>query len=105
MSDHYRTGTHWKSTIIRVGTGSPDADGRRSDDELVGYIGDPELAEQVCALLNFQAERAALQDRMRRLLDELANTLNGKPGSHDWSDLPKLAAKLREEVNQGRDLG
>lgn len=104
MSDHYRTGNHWKSTIIRVGTGSPDADGRRSDDELVGYIGDPELAEQVCALLNFQGD-AVTQDRMRVLLHEIANTLNGAPGAHDWSDLAKLVTELREEVNQGRDLG
>lgn len=48
----YRTGGHWGRTIIRVGTQRPDADGRRADDQLVGLMDDPALAERICALLN-----------------------------------------------------
>jgi len=48
----YRTGRHWRRTIIRVGTQPPDADGRRTDDELVGVMDDPALAERICELLN-----------------------------------------------------
>lgn len=47
----YRTGGHWRRTIIRVGTGLPDEHGRRPGDELVGVMDDPELAALVCELL------------------------------------------------------
>lgn len=53
----YRTGTHWGRTIIRAGVQPADATGKRPDDQLVGTMDDPELAERICSLLNFQ-ERA-----------------------------------------------
>lgn len=48
----YRTGQHWGRTIIRVGTQPADAGGRRPDDQLVGVIDDPALAERICELLS-----------------------------------------------------
>lgn len=48
----YRTGAHWGRTIIKVGALQPDGQGRRKDDELVGVIDDPVLAERICTLLN-----------------------------------------------------
>jgi hypothetical protein len=51
----YRTGSHWGRTIVRVGAQPPDVQGRRPDDELVGVVDDPALAERICALLNGEA--------------------------------------------------
>jgi hypothetical protein len=48
----YRPGGCWKRTLVKVGTQPPDEQGRRPDDELVGMVDDPELAERICALLN-----------------------------------------------------
>lgn len=48
----YRTGGHWGRTIIRVGKGLPDANGRRPDDELIGLMDDAKMAKTVCELLN-----------------------------------------------------
>ena len=48
----YRTGGHWRRTIVRVGTQPPDADGRRPDDELAGVMDDPALAERIVWLLD-----------------------------------------------------
>lgn len=50
----YRTGGHWRRTIVRVGTQRPDADGRRPDDFLICTVDSAatELAERICRLLN-----------------------------------------------------
>lgn len=42
-------------------------------------------------------ESIALRDRMADLLTRTANALKGEPGplsSHDWSDLPEVAAEI-----------
>lgn len=52
---------------------------------------------------NEAARTAATLDRMADLLTRTANVLKGEPGPlmmHDWSDLPEVAAKARQE---GRD--
>lgn len=51
----YRTGSHWGRTLIREGAQPADASGRRPDDELVGVVDDPALAERICDLLNADA--------------------------------------------------
>jgi len=50
----YRTGHHWRVTIVREGTQPPDANGKRADAQLVAVVvnGDQALAERICALLN-----------------------------------------------------
>lgn len=53
----YRTGGHWGRTIIRVGKGLPDANGRRPDDELIGLMDDAKMAKTVCELLNERERR------------------------------------------------
>lgn len=50
----YRTGGHWGRTIVRVGTQPPDIEhgiSHRPDDELVGVMDDPALAERIAWLL------------------------------------------------------
>lgn len=56
-----RTGAHWRVTIVDDGTQPPDASGHRPDARLLAVVmagkvvtPDPELAERVAALLNFQ---------------------------------------------------
>lgn len=52
MSARYRTGSHWGRTLIREGSQPADVSGRRPDDQLVGVIDNPGLAERICVLLN-----------------------------------------------------
>lgn len=42
----YRTGGCWGRTIVRVGIQPPDERGKRPDDEVVGLMDTPKLAEQ-----------------------------------------------------------
>ena len=48
----WRVGGHWGRTIVAVGAGPPDAEGRREGDELVGLMDTPELARMVADALN-----------------------------------------------------
>ncbi len=51
---NYRTGNHWGTTIILTGSGQPDDQGRKQDDQLVAVImnNDKELAERIVRALN-----------------------------------------------------
>lgn len=62
MSPYYRTGGHWKRTIVLVGREEPDEQGRRLDDQLVGMVDTAPLAERIVNLLNdfYQSREAEL---------------------------------------------
>ena len=53
-------------------------------------------------------EAHALAMRLGDLLTRTANALKGKPGPlslHDWSDLPKVAAKMKKDLKKyGRHM-
>ena len=57
-AERWRVGGHWGRTIVAVGTGPPDAEGRRDGDDLVGVMDTPELARMVVAALNARDGRA-----------------------------------------------
>lgn len=75
-----------------------------------GVVHDPESGADYCEAcvvgreMGQQAEveeYAGLADRLGRLLTGVANGLKGGPGPltlHDWSDLPKVSAALRERA-------
>lgn len=57
----YRPGGSWQLTIVREGVEPPDADGKRSDDTLIGVVVNPipgltreETTDYICALLSGQ---------------------------------------------------
>jgi hypothetical protein len=52
-----RVGSHWSThgdmtTVVRIGDGQADAADRRPDDELVGVMKTPEMADLVCRAVN-----------------------------------------------------
>ena len=52
-------------------------------------------------------EEVTLREKLAYLLTHTAGALKGRPEplhSHDWSDLPKIAAELRRELTAKRDI-
>jgi len=52
-------------------------------------------------------EYAELLDRLSKLLTDTANALKGDPGPlklHDWSDLPKVAQRLVDQLDRLRPI-
>lgn len=58
MPDRYRVGGHWPVTVIEVGGGPEEAEGRRDGDRLMACAQSPEDATLIVAALNAMVPRA-----------------------------------------------
>lgn len=52
MSERFRTGGHWPVTVIEIGAGPEDREGRHVGDRLMACAQTPEDAERIVAALN-----------------------------------------------------
>jgi hypothetical protein len=115
-SGPYRAGGNWKRTLILVGKGKPDRDGRRKGDTLVGMLDTPKLTDKIVELLNENyrwenehmvsgkelREKAVKEGRSPgtlQMIDRLSPEVAKVKGDAPPTEPPTMRTRMIEDLN------